>query len=161
VQEHREAMVHFAAAHTPYADRADGEGIVQDALVLLLTKNVTWPDSDRECLAIVRGYIRNVARNRAQKASARRHVPIQNHPLALPSDPWREAWKRRARNAIAAALDELTPAQREVTVMRLMLGMSFWEIADTRGSSENTAKVLYQRARARLRRALELLGPRP
>lgn len=56
---------------------------------------------------------------------------------------------------LSAALDDLMPEQRRVIVLFYWYGYSFAELAPLAGTSENGAKKLAIRARARLRRYLE------
>lgn len=55
---------------------------------------------------------------------------------------------------IKRAISELSDKQRDVTVLRLYAELPFSQIAALLGISEGTAKVLYCRARSRLRELL-------
>ena len=153
VARHREEMVAFARS---IADSGsdDAEGIVQDALVFLLERVRDWPEADSEALAVVLHHVKNVARNRRRRARRRAHLPLAKHDAGDHSDPWHEAWRIRARQRLAVALQGLTDSERDVASMRLLLGMSHQEIAHKRDCSVNTVKVLYRRARLRMREAL-------
>jgi RNA polymerase sigma-70 factor (ECF subfamily) len=71
------------------------------------------------------------------------------------SDPeqWMEAEETRA--ALTAAIAALPPRQREVLVLRDVLGMSADEACTAVDASEGNQRVLLHRARARVRSALE------
>ena len=51
----------------------------------------------------------------------------------------------------------MKPKQRDVVVLRLFSGLSFAQIAAALHISENSAKVIYHRARVALQKKLEQL----
>ena len=50
------------------------------------------------------------------------------------------------RGRVAAAIERLTPTQREVFLLRVNEGLSYREIADLVGSTEGAARVHYHNA---------------
>lgn len=78
-----------------------------------------------------------------------------------PPRPWddftpeRLAASQQIRTALAAALDELPPAQRTVVILRDVAGCTAVEACNVLGISETNQRVLLHRGRARLRRLLE------
>jgi len=61
------------------------------------------------------------------------------------------------REAVRAALDDLTPEQREVVMLRFFAGLTSTEIAAVMGKRDGTVRALQFRALATLRR--RLAGP--
>jgi RNA polymerase sigma-70 factor (ECF subfamily) len=59
--------------------------------------------------------------------------------------------------ALLDALEQLTPAERDVLVLHVLEGLSHAEIATALGIRKATAKVRLHRGRARLRAALDTL----
>ena len=76
----------------------------------------------------------------------------RRHALKEPAE--RDAYPS-AYDHLHAALDTLTPEQRRVIVLFYWYGYSFAELAPLAGTTENGAKKLAIRARARMRRYLE------
>ena len=64
------------------------------------------------------------------------------------------------RDRVAAAVSELPVEQREVFVMRQFRGMSFRQIGEVVGASENTAKSRMRYALEKLRKDLADIDPR-
>jgi RNA polymerase sigma-70 factor (ECF subfamily) len=71
-------------------------------------------------------------------------------------DPLPEDLLERAdlQNLLVAAISRLPPRYREVVALRYTTELTFAEIADALGIPENTAKIHFHRAKARLREAL-------
>lgn len=69
-------------------------------------------------------------------------------------EPDRDLDRRRLAQCLLRLLDELPEAQREVFLLREEGGLSLGEIAETTGSSIDTAKSRLRYALAKLRRGL-------
>jgi RNA polymerase sigma-70 factor (ECF subfamily) len=63
---------------------------------------------------------------------------------------------RETRERVRAAIDDLPPMQRTVLTLRDVDGWSADEVCNTLAISETNQRVLLHRARAKVRRALEL-----
>lgn len=161
VRDHRPSMVSFARTITPQMGGAAAEGIVQDALVLILDRPVTLPEADPDALAVVMGYIRNVALNRRRKDLVRQSEQLDARHAELRSDAWVEAWRIQARRDFEAAYEGLTPGERGVVRARLLGGRSFKEIADDRHCGVKSVKELYRRGRRKMRQELDARYGRP
>ncbi len=69
--------------------------------------------------------------------------------------PSQLALARETEERLEAALSGLSPVYREVISLRAYCGMSYRQVAETMGlPSENTANVLFLRARAELRKKI-------
>ncbi len=91
----------------------------------------------------------NVAREYQQKRVRHRAVDIENLEIGtLPSTPGVET-----PGDLHALIAHLTPAQREVLVLRLA-GLKLREIAELRGSAEGTVKALQFAAIRNLRKVM-------
>jgi RNA polymerase sigma-70 factor, ECF subfamily len=105
------------------------------------------------------GWIMRVARNAAlDHLRARRQIPVEEVRSADPADEGRELERRQCLKAALAALPE---EQREVLVLRHMLGLSPPEIAARLGKTESSVHGLHHRGRAALRAALIELEAAP
>jgi RNA polymerase sigma-70 factor (ECF subfamily) len=76
-------------------------------------------------------------------------------PPARWADPAQQLETAEARAALLSAVADLPPRQREVLVLRDILGMPAEEAASVLGVSEGNQRVLLHRARSRVRAALE------
>lgn len=95
-----------------------------------------------------------IARNTyfSQLRRERRMIPTDPLPdAAVPDGLHARIEAAQARDAV----DELPPAMRDVFLMRVDGGMSFRDIGQLLGRSENWACVTYHRARMKLRQELE------
>lgn len=84
------------------------------------------------------------------------------HPghWASPPTPWDEEPEERLLSqetmvAVAAAVEQLAPAQREVISLRDLDGWTSAEVCNALSLSETNQRVLLHRARSKVRRALE------
>jgi RNA polymerase sigma-70 factor (ECF subfamily) len=91
------------------------------------------------------------------RSPRRRDIPLQALP-DIPGDrvdPSDAAARAEVRGRLQAALDELTPEQREAFVMRYLEGLSYEEIAVVMDLSVASLKMRVHRAREALRGLLE------
>lgn len=97
----------------------------------------------------------NLALNELRRAHRRREVGQDDEPLASvpPSAPG-DIDEARQRAALRSAVEELSPRQRDVTLLRLYQDLSFVEIGEILGISSNSAKVNYHHATRNLERRL-------
>lgn len=147
VERERGALLRFIRRRI--ADAAEAEDILQDTLYEFVLASRTLP------LEKVGAWLRRVARNRIidrfRRARPRRLAETQ--PRAeeegegaaledlLPSDdegPEAQLMREMMLGAIAAALEELPPEQREVFIAHELEGASFKELAQRTGVSVNT-----------------------
>jgi RNA polymerase sigma-70 factor (ECF subfamily) len=73
---------------------------------------------------------------------------------AKASSPSHQAARREQAVLLAAALDQLPAAYREVIILRHLEGMTFPEVAERMGRSLDSVKNLWARGLAQLRRSL-------
>jgi len=73
---------------------------------------------------------------------------------AKTSSPSHQAARREQAVLLAAALDQLPEAYREVIILRHLEGLTFPEVADCMGRSLDSVKNLWARGLAQLRRSL-------
>ncbi len=100
----------------------------------------------------------NTCLDQLRRAGARRHVPLEGtmeRPDPGP-DPAEVAIRRRD---LAEALGALPADMRAVVILVDAEGMDYGEAAEVLGIARGTVASRLNRARARLRRALEAEGP--
>lgn len=105
----------------------------------------------------LRAYLYRMAHNwlTDQFRSFRGNVPLDTAaPLAASDDPALEAETRIRQQAVRQALFQLTPAQRQVILLRYVEGWDLEEVAHAVQKPVGAVKALQHRAIARLRRLL-------
>ncbi|OJW05492.1 MAG: hypothetical protein BGO49_01980 [Planctomycetales bacterium 71-10] len=75
--------------------------------------------------------------------------------VAAESSPSAQAARREQAVILADALDDLAADYREVIILRQLQGLSFPEVAERMGRTQDSVKNLWARALAKLRRRLE------
>ena len=142
------ALVRFLYRKVWDAERA--EDLAQEAFARAL---VHKPQNARGWLFIVAA---NMARDDARRAAReRRHLTLLRHeppPSAPPSDEVLHAESERSR--VQAALEQLTPRDREVLLL-WDSGLSYAEIAGHTGLARGAVGTTLARARRRLVEAFE------
>jgi RNA polymerase sigma-70 factor (ECF subfamily) len=79
---------------------------------------------------------------------------IDRRLVAPQSSPSQQASRRERAELLAEALQTLPPAYREVIVLRNLEGLSFSDVAERMGRTEDSVKNIWLRALSRLRRML-------
>jgi RNA polymerase sigma-70 factor (ECF subfamily) len=106
-------------------------------------------------------WIMRVARNAALdhlRSGAARQIPSEE--IVIEDDGRAERGRERGRD-LRAALRDLPEDQREVLVLRHIVGLSPLEIANTLGKTENSVHGLHHRGRRAMQRRLGELGATP
>lgn len=131
---------------------ADVEDIVQDALMQLFTSSHSFDPSRGSILAYFLWIIRNsTIHNFRRKTRRRREAVTAAHDLAQTVDlDVREVDREERLDAIRAAMDGLSPREREIVIMR-MNAMKMAEISEALGISISAVSSLYHRALVSLR----------
>jgi RNA polymerase sigma-70 factor (ECF subfamily) len=136
-------------------DEHEAEDVTQQIFAKLLTALQRYEPRSVPFSA----WILRIAHNAAiDHMRARRAVPCEE--VRSPELEDIDLSRERARD-LQAALDKLPPEQRDVIVMRFVLGLSPKEIADRIGRSEDAVHGLQHRGRSTLRRELTALQSAP
>ena len=155
----RELYVRLAPGVQAYVmrivvDRDDAEDVTQQIFAKLLTE--LWRYQPRE--APFRAWVLRVARNVAIDHLRRSHaVPFETVPARAGVD---ESGPER-RASLREALSTLTPSQRDVLVLRHLVGLTPEEIAVRLGRTVRAVHCLHHRGRAAACVALHDLGSAP
>ncbi len=148
-----ERMV-FALLSRMLGHGAEVEDLAQETFVRAYR---AFPDFDPEGAAKVSTWLLTIATRLALDARKKKKldtVPVDEAPLARPSDPELSLERRQLGDAIAAAAAELPDDQRAALVLAELHGQSIAEIAEALAVPENTAKTRLFRAREKMRAAL-------
>jgi RNA polymerase sigma-70 factor (ECF subfamily) len=136
-------------------DHHEAEDITQNVFVKLTTAIKKYQPGEVPFAA----WILRVARNAAlDHLRARRMIPCEEIRVA-DQDHGRIGHERRSD--LRTALEQLPGEQRQVLVLRHIVGLSPLEIAEALGKTESSIHGLHHRGRQRLRVALEDLGAAP
>jgi RNA polymerase sigma-70 factor (sigma-E family) len=133
-------------------DQAAAEDVVQDAFVAMHGRWSRLRDPDKAL-----AYLRQAVVNRSRSA-LRHRVVVERHARSAPAGEATVAGPSEGgarRDAVRAALLQLSPRQREVLVLRHYLDWSEAQIAEALGISPGSVKAHAHRGSAALR---ELLG---
>lgn len=135
--------------------RPEADDVAQDVCVALLKALPSRPP-DRPFPAFVCGIARHKVAA-ARKAAARQ----QDEPVAeLPDevdpalDPERHALRRELGERVAKLLQVLPERQREIVVLRVVVGLSAEETAAAVGSTPGAVRVAQHRALGHLRKVV-------
>jgi RNA polymerase sigma-70 factor, ECF subfamily len=175
---HHAALVRFASARLGSAQRAIAEEAAQEAWVVFLERLEGY-EARSSLRTFLFGILVHVLHNRARAEA--RSVPfsaiegdddapaLSADRFLAESETWAGHWSaapaawrvdpvesREIRAILGSAIEALPPAQREIVVLRDVMGWSAEEACNTLGLSDIHQRVLLHRARSRLRAILEL-----
>ena len=143
----------YAVAFAVMRNVMDAEDVTQDAMVRALERLEECRDAER-----FGAWLGQIARRRALNALEARRVrsaePVVDDVAAIGADAAREAELRELRAALMAALEKLTPIQRNVVLLHDHDGRTHREIGEIVGCSEGMSQQHLFAARKVLRRAL-------
>lgn len=136
-------------------DRHEAEDITQGVFAKLITTIGKYEQREVPFTA----WILRVARNAAlDHVRARRAIPTEDVRVADTGQA--QVGIDRSR-ALREALDDLPEDQREVLILRHVVGLSPLEIAETIGKTESSVHGLHHRGRRSLQTNLTELGAAP
>lgn len=177
LQRYRTPLLRLARQYVPTG--AVAEDVVQDTFVAVFTGIGRFEGRSSFKTWLYR-ILLNIARTRGVREQ--RTVPFASASQAISTDAepvetgwfvdsgnrnWRSSPQRwdgvpedrilagEIRSVLDAALDELPDAQREVVVMRDVLGAESTEVCNALGITDTNQRVLLHRGRTRLRAALD------
>lgn len=136
-------------------DHHEAEDITQNVFAKLMTRIGKYEQREVPFAA----WILRVARNAAlDHLRAKRAIPTEEVRLADSGQA--QISSERGRD-LRHALEQLPDDQREVLVLRHIVGLSPVEIADTLGKTESSVHGLHHRGRRTLQASLTTLGAAP
>ncbi len=135
-------------------DDHEAEDVTQHVFAKLMTRIVKYDDRGVPFFAWLLRLARNVAIDhlRANRLTPTENVLDPDSSSAIDGDH---------AEAVRTALATLPEEQREVVILRHVVGLTPGEIADRLGRSEGSIHGLHHRGRRALQRELTLLGSTP
>jgi RNA polymerase sigma-70 factor (ECF subfamily) len=152
VERHAHAVARFVAS---IGVRDDVDEVVQDTFVRAFASIDGFRGESS-----LRTWLFTIARRLVldRRRSARRRgepVEVRESDAATEYDSLDGVVADETQRRLRAALDKLSPTQREVFVLRVSEGMSYAEIADTVGTTEGAARVHYHNAMRTIKELLD------
>jgi RNA polymerase sigma-70 factor, ECF subfamily len=145
----------YGYVHSILRDDHEAEDVTQQVFAKLMTVLVRY---DPRGVPFV-GWLLRLSHNAAiDHVRARRATPAEE---IFGADERRDDIAAERTQSLRAALSTLPCEQREVVVLRHLVGLSPGEIADRMGRSESSVHGLHHRGRRALREELVHLGSAP
>jgi RNA polymerase sigma-70 factor (ECF subfamily) len=151
-------VVRYCRARVGRQERsfASADDVAQEVCLAVLTALPGYRDQGRPFLAFVYGIAAHKVADAHRAAARNRAEPVAEVPdePELDAGPEQRAIRGELTTRMASLLQVLPAKQREILVLRVVVGLSAEETADAVGSTPGAVRVTQHRALARLRRAL-------
>ncbi|MCE6993757.1 sigma-70 family RNA polymerase sigma factor [Saccharothrix sp. S26] len=157
--EIRPVVVKYCRARVGHGQRssASAEDVAQEVCLAVLKALPNYREQGRPFLAFVYGIAAHKVAD-AHRASARNRaesVPELPDSAGAEPGPEQRALQGELSERMGQLLTVLPDRQREILVLRVVLGMSAEETAEVVGSTPGAVRVAQHRALTRLRKALD------
>ena len=154
----RPLVVRYCRARVGRQERsfASADDVAQEVCLAVLTALPSYRDQGRPFLAFVYGIAAHKVID-AHRASARnRSEPVADVPdsVEVADGPEQRALRVELSGEMGRLLDQLPDKQREILVLRVVVGLSAEETAEAVGSTPGAVRVAQHRALARLRKSM-------
>ncbi|WP_243418435.1 RNA polymerase sigma factor ShbA [Actinomycetospora cinnamomea] len=157
----RPLIVRYCRARVGTQERsfAAADDVAQEVCLAVLTALPSYRDQDRPFVTFVYGIARHKVADAHRAAARHRCDPVAELPEGLdPHDgPEQQAINGMMSARMGQLLNVLSAPQREVLVLRVVVGLSTQETADAVGSTPGAVRVAQHRALAKLRATLAAL----
>lgn len=155
----RPVIVKYCRARVGHGQRssASAEDVAQEVCLAVLKALPNYREQGRPFMAFVYGIAAHKVAD-AHRASARNRaesVPELPDSAGLEPGPEQRALQGELSDRMGQLLDVLPARQREILVLRVVLGLSAEETAEAVGSTPGAVRVAQHRALTRLRKALD------
>jgi RNA polymerase sigma-70 factor (ECF subfamily) len=154
----RPLVVRYCRARVGRQERtfASADDVAQEVCLAVLTALPTYRDQGRPFLAFVYGIAAHKVADAHRAAARNRAEPVAQVPdePELQAGPEQTAMRAELSEQMTTLLRVLPDKQREILVLRIVVGLSAEETAEAVGSTPGAVRVAQHRALARLRGAL-------
>jgi RNA polymerase sigma-70 factor (ECF subfamily) len=154
----RPLVVRYCRARVGRNERsfASADDVAQEVCLAVLTALPSYRDQGRPFLAFVYGIAQHKVADAHRAAARNRTDPVAEVPdsAAETVGPEQRALQFELNERLARLLEILPEKQREIVVLRVVVGLSAEETAGAVGSTPGAVRVAQHRALARLRRLL-------
>lgn len=154
----RPLVVRYCRARLGRLDRSvvSADDVAQEVCLAVLTALPGYRDQGRPFLAFVYGIAAHKVIDAHRAATRNRAEPVAEVPDSVEASDGPEARALRVElsGEMGRLLDQLPEKQREILVLRVLVGLSAEETAVAVGSTPGAVRVAQHRALNRLRRAM-------
>jgi RNA polymerase sigma-70 factor (ECF subfamily) len=154
----RPLVVRYCRARVGRQERsfASADDVAQEVCLAVLTALPSYRDQGRPFLAFVYGIAAHKVADAHRAAARNRAEPVAQVPdePELQAGPEQTAMRAELSEQMTSLLQVLPDKQREILVLRVVVGLSAEETADAVGSTPGAVRVAQHRALTRLRGAL-------
>ncbi|WP_410613676.1 RNA polymerase sigma factor ShbA [Amycolatopsis sp. lyj-109] len=154
----RPLVVRYCRARVGRHERSftSADDVAQEVCLAVLTALPSYHDQGRPFLAFVYGIAQHKVADAHRAAARNRSDPVSEVPdgVSETADPEQRALRFELNERLARLLDVLPLKQREIVVLRIVVGLSAEETAAAVGSTPGAVRVAQHRALGRLRRLL-------
>jgi RNA polymerase sigma-70 factor (ECF subfamily) len=154
----RPLVVRYCRARVGRQERnfASADDVAQEVCLAVLTALPSYRDQGRPFLAFVYGIAAHKVADAHRAAGRNRSEPVADVPDEPESDagPEQKALRQELTREMGELLQVLPDKQREIVLLRVVVGLSAEETAEAVGSTPGAVRVAQHRALARLRKTL-------
>jgi len=139
---------------------ASADDVAQEVCLAVLTALPSYRDEGRPFLAFVYGIAAHKVADAHRSAARNRAEPVPEIPdsPSLADGPEQRAIRAELAERMTKLLSMLPDKQREILVLRVVVGLSAEETAEAVGSTPGAVRVAQHRALGRLRKVLASEG---
>ncbi len=154
----RPLVVRYCRARLRGSERSSGsaDDVAQEVCLAVLTALPGYRVQGKPFLAFVYGIAAHKVIDAHRAASRNRSEPVADVPdtTEVAHGPEQRALRSELSVEMGQLLDQLPDKQREIIVLRIVVGLSAEETAEAVGSTPGAVRVAQHRALARLRKSL-------
>lgn len=154
----RPMVVRYCRARLGRVDRSSvsADDVAQEVCLAVLTALPGYRVQGRPFLAFVYGIASHKVIDAHRAATRNRSEPVADIPDAMEvaDGPEQRALRIELSSEMGKLLDTLPEKQREILVLRVVVGLSAEETAEAVGSTPGAVRVAQHRALARLRKSM-------
>ncbi len=154
----RPLVVRYCRARLGRVDRSavSADDVAQEVCLAVLTALPGYRVQGRPFLAFVYGIASHKVIDAHRAATRNRAEPVADVPdsVEVADGPEQRALRIELTGEMAQLLDQLPDKQREILLLRVVVGLSAEETADAVGSTPGAVRVAQHRALARLRKSM-------
>ncbi|AVL99975.1 RNA polymerase subunit sigma [Gordonia iterans] len=160
----REPVLRYCRARMGAGERHlfSADDVAQEVLMAVMTAVPRYQDQGRPFMAFVYGIASHKVADAMRSAARVKADPVDAVPESIDTStgPEQRALDSDASRRMARLLENLPEKQREILVLRLVVGMSAEETAEVVGSSAGAVRVAQHRALAKLKKLMTQGGER-
>ena len=160
----RPLVVRYCRARVGSAARGQlsADDVAQEVCLAVMTALPRYQDQGRPFMAFVYGIAAHKVADAHRSAARNRAEPVADVPevMSLDDSPEDFALNSESSREMKKLLEVLPEKQREILILRLVMGLSAEETAAAVGSTAGAIRVAQHRAIARLKKEVTRAGER-